>query len=109
MRAREVVFLLSVMVPYSAHAGAKENAMHHFAQAMAAAEMCDRLEVNFELMAATGLLLGIDPTRDRAKLLADASDQLDKLKASSAEAACAAGIYLYGQDGRNVPGLLRLK
>ncbi len=106
MKTLKIVLFL-ILMPVAAHAGAKKNALHHFAQAIAAANLCSRIEVNEEMIALAAVYNHIDMKAEEAALQADIRDQMQAFSGKDPELACMAGLMLYGPNGSNVPGLVR--
>lgn len=90
----------------STMAGPKENALHHFAQAIAAAKLCPRLSVNEKMIAAAAVFHDIDMKASEPALQEDIRSQMQEFSGKDPELACIAGLMLYGPTGTNVPGLL---
>lgn len=90
-------------------AEARANVMRHIAQAMAAQQICDRIEAQKGTITFLGVSYGIDFKADGDELLRLTREQIQSMEGRSKEAACIAGLVLYGPKGQNVPGLLREK
>lgn len=90
-------------------AGARENALNHIAQAMAGAQMCDRIELNTGTIAAIAYVHGVDIARDSQELTTQVRNQMAPFQGQDPELACVGVLMLYGPDGMNVPGLVREK
>ncbi|MCF1472646.1 hypothetical protein GOZ93_16945 [Agrobacterium vitis] len=93
----------------AAYADPRENALHHIAQAIAGAQICDRIELNEGIVAAIAYVHGVDIARDKEEIMAQVRDHLAAMKKTSPEIGCAAALLLYGPKGLNVPDMLREK
>lgn len=107
--AAVAVFLATAGGACAVDAEARANVMQHIAQAMAAQEICDRLEAQKGMITFLGVSYGIDFKVDGDELLRLTREQMRSMEGRSKDAACVAGLVLYGPDGQNVPGLLREK
>lgn len=90
-------------------AGERENALSHIAQAMAVAQLCPHLEVDSTMASLVAVSHDVDIGRDKQELLVQIRNQMAPWKGKPTEAACVAGLMLYGPGGANVPGLIREK
>lgn len=101
--------LASVLFATAASAAGRQDAVKDIAQVVAASQICQKLEVNkigIVLLARTN---GIDFDRDQPELMKEVAQQAAPWQGKSADAACVAGMLLYGPNGTNVPGLLDFK
>ena len=89
------------------------NLAKKFGEAVAADVLCDRLELNSTRLALYALALGF--TGDDLKagsgslaILIDAEARIARngMAGKSEESVCAAGEFLYGENGANAKGLL---
>ncbi|WP_439604525.1 hypothetical protein [Shinella sp.] len=92
-----------------ASAGEKDNAMRHIAQVMAITNLCSTVEMNSTAVTLVAMGNGVDLSRDGDTIRNLAREQMAPWQGKDAEAACVAGMLLYGPDGQNVPGLLDWK
>ncbi|WP_029554796.1 hypothetical protein [Xanthobacter sp. 91] len=89
----------------------QKNALGHIAQAQAAADICPKLETNDLVMAVIMQGFGLDFSDATVKsaFLEKYKEQIAPWKGVNPDAACIAGLLLYGPNGENVKGLVRLK
>lgn len=92
-----------------AHAGERENALRHIAQAIAVEKMCTKLATNSGLLILMAVRFGIDFERDQAELLKVAAEAMEPYRDKAEDVACIAGALLYGPNGQNVPDLVKWK
>lgn len=97
------------MLAGAAVAGERENALNHIAQVIAVSQLCDKVTLNTTMIALLAARFGVDFERDKIELATQIANQSKPWKAEPNEAICGAGVYLYGPNGQNVPGLLALK
>ncbi|MBV5268726.1 MAG: hypothetical protein JZU55_00880 [Afipia sp.] len=91
-----------------AEAGARETALNHLAQVFAAQKLCPSLEVNQGLALLIAAKFDVDFERDQTELLKQVADQAAPWKGNE-DAACVAGLLLYGPKGSSIPDLLKMK
>lgn len=106
MKAGILGFTLTCLLAGSALAGEKENAIRHIAQVMATTHLCPKVEMNSTAMTLIAAGYGVDLSRDADAIRAIAREQMAAWQGKDADAACVAGMMLYGPDGQNIPGLL---
>lgn len=106
---RMMIAAAAALFALPAFADERANVLKHFAQALAVAKLCDKVEVADGQAAVIAVAYGIDLNEHRSELLAEAQRQMAPWSGKGADAACVAGMLLYGPDGENVPGLLRWK
>lgn len=97
-------------IPAVAMGESARNALRHAGEVMAVANMCDRLQVNEMAVSYMVLANGGDMTRaDHMKVVTDqARSDLAAWRGKGKDAACVAGLLLYGPTGTSVPGLVKL-
>lgn len=83
--------------------------MRHLAQVMAIVNLCPKVEMKSTAMALVAVGYDVDLTRDGDAIRAIVHEQMAPWKDKDPEAACVAGMMLYGPEGQNVPGLLDWK
>ncbi|AID18386.1 hypothetical protein PPF1_73 [Rhizobium phage vB_RleM_PPF1] len=104
------LMLAGAGVAMAASAAQKRNAMHHIAQAIAAQNLCDRVEANTTMLGLVSTTMGIDINgADRELLMADTKAQIQSMKDLDKDSVCGSALLLYGPNGMNVPDLLRSK
>lgn len=89
----------------------QKNALNHIAQAQAAADICPKIETNDMMMAfiMQGFGLDFSDATVKAVFLEKYRQQMAPWKGVNPDAACVAGLFLYGPNGENVKGLVRMK
>jgi hypothetical protein len=93
----------------AAFAGERENAENHIAQVIAVTKLCPKLAPNSAMLALVAVRYNIDFDRDQAELMKLVVEQIAPWKGKPEDAACAAGLMLYGPDGANIKDLVRVK
>lgn len=109
MRKVLLAALGAICVAGAAHAGERENAMRHIAQVTAVQKLCSKVAVNSGLVLMVAMRFGIDFERDQAEMMALVDEQTAPWDGQGEDAACTAGILLYGPEGSSVPNLLKWK
>src|SRR4051812_11966708 len=97
--------------PAFAYSDAQMAVMSHVGQAIAGTKICSKAEISegsVALMLATHQVKLDDPTV-AAVIRGKVEETVAAWRGKDEQIACAAVLMLYGQNGSNVPGLLRVK
>lgn len=103
-----IAAVLAALSGTTALAADRDGAVKDIAQVVAASQLCPKLHVNQVSVVLLARAHGIDFDRDQKELMAEVARQAKPWKDKSADAACVAGVMLYGPTGTNVPGLVDL-
>lgn len=88
-----------------------ENALRHAGEVMALEKLCSRLIVNQTALALMLVGNGADLHRSDHKAIAleQARSDIRAWSGKDGDAACVAGMLLYGPSGSSVPGIVKLR
>lgn len=93
------------------YAESAENALRHAGEVMALEKLCSRLIVNQTALAFMLVGNGADLQRPDHKAIAleQARSDIRAWSGKDGDAACVAGMLLYGPNGSSVPGIVKLR
>ena len=106
------IVVVDLVAPALADEEGKRNAMHHIASVLAVTKLCPSVEADITNLTLVGVSQGIELGPDSSEgrmIAADANYQIESMKDTPVEQICMSALLLYGEDGLNVPGLLREK